>query len=443
MAVDQEEGARVKRIFSRAGDTLRPIGHVDGLTDGRVVGWALGRGDLTVEAWVNHECVARSATGRQREDVAAAYPGRAGAVSSGFSLDLPPGSVESDSISTLRIVARPSFPFMPAATLARFQIAGAGFQDALVGAPASHMLSPFPREITDMVAGRWPDDCSDLVSPQGQQRFAWRLKQLFETPGVNSTPALAAYVRYLNVTLAHCRFVEKHFPATNKNAAQGAADFHCKPNSVRELFPIIHQLYVLRSYGVTGDFAEFGCFKGYSSAMLSFACQQIGVTMHIFDSFAGLPPAEGSGYKAGQYAGGVEEVRDNVTCFGSIGAVEFHKGFFADTFREWRPPELMCIWMDVDLEVSARDLMVVADRLDPRGTVFSHECSAGIFRGGEIVSPASPDNPVAPMLARFQELGRPLTGRYVSGYTGAFWAHQEGVPVLNTEVLFSLNSPGN
>ena len=98
------------------------------------------------------------------------------------------------------------------------------------------------------------------------------------------------------------------------------------------------------------------------------------------------------------------------------------------------------MWMDVDLEVSARDLMVVADRLDPRGTIFSHECSAGIFRDGEIVSPPAPDNPIAPMLRRLDELGRPLTGQYVSGYTGAFWSREHGTPAVDTDVLFGLAS---
>ena len=270
--------------------------------------------------------------------------------------------------------------------------------------------------------------------------FVKRLKQLLAIPGLNSLPALTEYARYLTVTLAHCRFVEKHFPTANSRAAADGADFHCKPNSVRELYPIIHQLQVLRSFGLNGDFAEFGCFKGYSSAMLSFACQQLGITMHIFDSFEGLPPSEGSGYEAGQYAGSLDEVRENVTRFGSVNSVQFHEGFFCDTFRDWRPPELLCLWMDVDLEVSARDLMVVADRLDPRGTVFSHECPAAIFRNGEIVSPPSPDNPVAPIIDRFERLGRSLTGHYVAGFTGAFWPRHGGIPVLDTELLFDLVS---
>lgn len=150
--------------------------------------------------------------------------------------------------------------------------------------------------------------------------------------------------------------------------------------------------------------------------------------MHVFDSFEGLPPAPNSGYESGQYAGSLDEVRDHVGRFGALDAVIFHKGFFADSLRDFTPPPLMCLWMDVDLESSARDLVPAIDRLDLRGTLFSHECAATMFQNGEIITNPSLDNPVSPVLARSEDLGRPLTGRYVAGYTGAFWRVQAGRP---------------
>ena len=71
--------------------------------------------------------------------------------------------------------------------------------------------------------------------------------------------------------------------------------------------------------------------------------------------------------------------------------------------------------MDVDLDVSARDLMVVADELNPKATLFSHECNADRFQDGAISTSAHPDNPIPPVLARLEELSRPLTGRYIGG----------------------------
>lgn len=415
-----------------------PVGSVDALAGSRIAGWALGRGPLTVEAWLGDRCVAQASPDVRRSDVAQAYPGVRGAESSGFAFTLPAGVLATHELAELRIVAQPRNRWLPAKVIGSFALAGDGLAQHLADAPDSGIIGPFPKQIIDAVAAVWPEACTDLGTTAGQARFVARLKHIMRTPALNGLPVFANYARYLATTLAHCRFVERHFPATNKTSATGASDFHCKPNSVSELFAIIHQLYVLKSWGIEGDFAEFGCFKGYSSSMLSYACEQLGIRMHIFDSFEGLPPAPGSGYEAGQYAGSLDEVRDHVVRFGAPACVTFHKGFFADTFKDWSPPALMCLWMDVDLEVSAKDLMVVADKLDPRASLFSHECTAGIFRGTKIETTASPDNPIPPMLARHEELGRPLTGRYIAGYTGAFWSIDGGIPVADTQVLSDL-----
>jgi hypothetical protein len=429
---------RLRKMLTQAAKAWAPRGQIDAFTLKRAVGWALGGTQVEIQAWLDDRLLARSLPDQARPDVAAAYPQMPLASQSGFSIDFPENAVANNDIAEFRIVARPLQAWWPSSTIARFVVAGSGVEGAVKNAPESAILGPFPRQIINAIASLWPEDCSDLSSSEGQRRFVKRLRQLLAAPNLGSLPVLADYARYLSATLAHCRFVERHFPSTNAQAANGAADFHCKPNSVRELFAIIHQLYVLKSWGVTGDFAEFGCFKGYSSAMLSFACQQLGVRMHIFDSFEGLPTAEGSGYQSGQYAGALDEVRDHVTRFGAIEAVEFHKGFFADTFRDWRPPNLMCLWMDVDLEASSQDLMVAADMMDPRASLFSHECPPDIFEDGEIITTAHPGNPIPPMLAHHVEVGRPLTGRFIAGYTGSFWPRDGGIPVADNEILWEL-----
>lgn len=431
-------GKSGQNLLGKVGRAFAPRGSIDAVAGGRIAGWALGRGPLRVEAWLGDTCIVRCDPSIARADVAAKYPGQTGSETCGFSFDLPYDTLGAGFLGELRIVARPSQPWLPSATLATLHIAGPDAAHVLAQAADSGIRGPFPRDVIDAVAVHWPQDCTALETPAGQQRFADRLLSIMATPDLNALPVFADYARYLTGTFAHCRFVERHFPQTNPGAAPGANDFHCKPNSIQELFPIIHQLYVLKSWGVEGDFAEFGCFKGYSSAMLSHACARLGLKMHIFDSFEGLPPSDDAGYEAGQYAGSLDEVRDHVTRFGAVEAVEFHKGFFADTFRDWRPPSLMCLWMDVDLEVSSRDLMVVADQVSPQGALFSHECTAGIFQHGAIVTHAAPDNPVPPMLARHEELGRPLTGHYVAGYTGAFWPRETGIPVVDTNVLMTL-----
>jgi len=425
-------------MLKRLWKDLRPIGSVDGTTRSRVTGWATGPGRIKVEALVNGVAVANCSPSMERLDVAATYPNRRKALRSGFSLDLPAGAITDDGLAEVEVVARTTMPPFRRKTIGSFRAVGPELLRKLETVSPIAIRSPFPRDVTDLVLALDPELGTDLPSEDGQRSFVERLRQLLATPGVNALPPFAAYARYLTHTYAHCQFVGRHFPAFNGLATEGAADFNAKPNSIRELFPIIHHLYVLRSHGVEGDFAEFGCFKGYSSAMLSFACKQLGMPMHIFDSFAGLPPSEGSGYQSGQYTGPIEEVRSNLRNFGAADIVTLHQGFFADSLQRWRPDRLACLWMDVDLESSARDLMVVAPAVDDRGAVFSHECTASIFAGSRPESAPRLDNPIAPLLKAFEDMQRPLSGHYVAGYTGAFWSHDAGVPVLRSEPLFDL-----
>jgi hypothetical protein len=72
-------------------------------------------------------------------------------------------------------------------------------------------------------------------------------------------------------------------------------------------------------------------FQGVSTALLSQACHQLGITLHCLDSFAGLPPSDSVYYQAGDFAGSLEEVSGNIKRFGRRECVEFHPGFFSDT----------------------------------------------------------------------------------------------------------------
>src|SRR5258708_2453695 len=66
-----------------------------------------------------------------------------------------------------------------------------------------------------------------------------------------------------------------------------------------------------------GDIAEFGCFKGASTAKLSLAAAAVGKRLLVFDSFEGLPEPEPwdaehhierpRTFRAGEYAGTLDE----------------------------------------------------------------------------------------------------------------------------------------
>ncbi|MDE2596929.1 MAG: hypothetical protein KGL44_08635, partial [Sphingomonadales bacterium] len=340
--------SRSRQWRRRAKGFFKAKGHVDAIAGNRIVGWAFADGaSVHVEAVIGKKVIASVEPTIYRPEIASAFPGWGRAGMSGFVLDLPETGLPFGQVADVAIVVRPHSPIHRSRKLTDVSMVGPS-TIAHVASPAdSGIVGPFPKPVIDLVAALWPEVCRDLDSAAGQAVFVAKLRTIVRTPALRSNPAICDYVRYLQAIRTHFRFVETFFPAVNFTAKENSTDFHCKPNSVSEILPIAHQLYVLKSYGIVGDFAEFGCFKGFSSAMLSFACSQLGVHMHIFDSFEGLPPAEGSGYQPGEYAGSLEEVQANVTRFGSINAVEFHKGFFSDTFRTYRPPELMCLWMDV------------------------------------------------------------------------------------------------
>jgi hypothetical protein len=171
--------------------------------------------------------------------------------------------------------------------------------------------------------------------------------------------------------------------------------------------------------------------------MLSEACFQLGIPMHVFDSFAGLPPSESAYYQAGEFMGSLPEVQRNVSAFGKREAVTFHPGFFADTLpRSDLHP--ICIWMDVDLESSSRDVMTILGRLPVESCLFSHECCPEYFLPAGIAGARGPDSVMGPILDSFQENGREITGRFIFGNTGAFWDRNRGIPVMAVQELIRI-----
>ncbi len=245
---------------------------------------------------------------------------------------------------------------------------------------------------------------------------------------------MTAYARYLRETWAHFNFVRRYFPRVNQNRKPTDKDYACTLNSPEELMTIAHHLFVLKSRGMTGAFAEFGCYQGYSTAMLSYACRLLAIPMHVFDSFAGLPPSDSDLYRRGEFAGSLAAVTAHVGTYGAREMVTFHQGYFADTLSAFAMPDLITLWMDVDLESSARDVVTVIPRVDPSGAVFTHECAAPYFEGERIVAPRGPNMVVPVIVDAFARIGAPVRGCHLHGSTGAFW-RQGGVPVLGFPAL--------
>jgi hypothetical protein len=278
-------------------------------------------------------------------------------------------------------------------------------------------------------------DWSDALMRGAVEDIAYLVRS-----GSKRLKGLYPYLGYLAACLQHARIVERQFPRTNDARTPLDKDGSAVQSSGLEMGAIAHHLWVLKSHGVEGAVVEFGCFKGFSTAILSFACALLGQRLHVFDSFAGLPPSNDGYYRAGDFAGCYDEVVSNVTEFGRIDAVTFHRGFFAESVPVWKREPVACLWLDVDLASSARDALRLFPSLHVRGVVFSHECRARHFQGGAPVPVPGPVDLVQPIVDAFTASGRTPVGRFVVGDTGAFWDSIHGVPVSSREALDALEA---
>lgn len=130
---------------------------------------------------------------------------------------------------------------------------------------------------------------------------------------------------------------------------------------------------------VPGDIVECGAWKGGSSTNLSLVCRIVGRRLKIFDSFQGLPEPragdrEAVHYRAGEYAGTLDEVRRNISRYGALDVCEFVQGWFHETLPNLDRPVLLA-FLDVDLEDSLHTCVrYIWPRLVPNGHLFTDEC---------------------------------------------------------------------
>ena len=131
---------------------------------------------------------------------------------------------------------------------------------------------------------------------------------------------------------------------------------------------------------VPGDVIECGTWKGGSATNLSLVCKIAGRKLRVYDSFEGLPAGEPTdreapGYEKGDYMGTMDEVKSNISRYGSIESCEFIKGWFNETLPKMNGPILLA-FLDVDLEASL-DACVknIWPHLVDRGYIFTDECN--------------------------------------------------------------------
>jgi O-methyltransferase len=408
-----------------------PVWFVDVVNADIVSGWLVSdpASRIDVEVSVNGRVVGHALRGLPRPDVKQQFADRPGAADSGFAYVFAPGDLTPASENTVAVRLSgqdlaPHVTRVPVVTSATHQ------REQAIGPLPAPVLALLTELSPQYRTTNWSDDL--MASAVEDVIWLWNR-------GSKKLKGLYPYLRYLSAMHQHARLVERHYPRANRKRSLAEKDGATVQSSWLEMIAIAHHLCVLDSYDVGGVVLEFGCFKGFSTSVLSYACGLLNRPMHVFDSFAGLPPSPDGYYQAGDFAGDYEEVVGNVTEFGAARPVTFHRGFFSDTVPVWTREPVACVWMDVDLESSARDALVVIDSLDRRGALFSHECAPANFEHFAPRSAPGPSDVVQPIVDAFTGAGRSPRGRFISGNTGAFWDNADGIPVLSPDALWRLS----
>jgi len=361
--------------------------------------------------------------GVPREDVAAARPSVPGAATSGFFVTFSAGTFDTREPCEIEL----EFRAEDQTVLRVAKRVWAVQVPSRIEMPHDLPRAPFPADVVATLmelrpgsyptAGMWDREVRELAIADIATILQYR---------ASAKPVLR-YAHYLHTMFSCFRFIQTHYERFNRFVDLSAKDSAAVASSPEEMLCIANHLYVLKSHGLNTSLVECGCFKGFSTCCLSQACAWLGMRLHVFDSFAGLPPVDHYHYQEGDFRGSIDEVTDNLRTFGRIDVVELHEGFFSETIPGFREP-FTCLWMDVDLQASATDVMQLVPALPAEACIFSHECPEGAFVDGHPNLDASEVMP--PMVDALLARGWKPEGAHLAGFLSALWSGETGIPVL-------------
>jgi len=406
-----------------------------------ISGWAVHRSGIkAIRVLCDGTEVGRGETGFARPDVEAIFPDLKDSNRAGFRFGL--GKLPMGLTSTVSVVieAVDGTVTTTSRPITNVEFKETPSQNRFRRGVDHPILSGFPFEVT-RVLGEFRPGVYDRESPWDDALMVRAVDDLLLLwRGRARCASVNRYLLFLKSMYHRFRWINTLFPKYNESTDLAAKDWAAAATSAEEMIAIANHLYILKSHGLDGYFLEFGCFKGHSSCCLSHCCHELGISMEIFDSFAGLPPSDSTYYAAGEFAGTLAEVSHHLEEFGKPDVVGFNKGFFADTLRHFDKDPVLCIWMDVDLFSSARDVAQILDRLPSASALFTHEFPTDGEEGGLILPEKSEVLP--PIVERFQSLGRKPVGRHLCHYAGAIWDAERGIPVLPHDCLMKLVGEG-
>lgn len=130
---------------------------------------------------------------------------------------------------------------------------------------------------------------------------------------------------------------------------------------------------VKRTEKINGDIAEVGCYKGGSTKLI---CEAKGnKTLHVFDTFEGLPDLSSEDNKKrfymGQYSSSFERVKNYLKKYQNI---HFYKGLFPFTSEPVKDNKFSFVHLDVDLyEPTLESIKFFYPRMNKGGVIISHD----------------------------------------------------------------------
>ena len=302
-----------------------------------IVGWVVHRSGGWRSRFSSDRSIGEVRGGASRSDVAAALP-PSERDDSGFMAAFPEGTFAVGQLQELiieftapdRSSLRVAREVLPVRTLG--------------GDPVRRGLAPssLPVDVVATLAELRPSEYGGAApwSPELVELAVDDIVWILENRA-GAKPILR-YAHYL----LRCRifgFIGSHFDRINRLVDASAKDFEAVASSPYEMLCIANDLYVLRSRGARGGLVECGCFKGFSTCCLSQACAWLGMQLHVFDSFEGLPPSEGGYYEEHDFLGTMEEVTDNLRTFGQPSAVQFTEDSSRTLFLIHRT---LCLYLD-------------------------------------------------------------------------------------------------
>jgi O-methyltransferase len=125
---------------------------------------------------------------------------------------------------------------------------------------------------------------------------------------------------------------------------------------------------VRASEKIGGDMAEAGVYRGGTAALMLTASRK---RLHLFDTFEGLPHAEGK-FEKGEWHGSQADVLRNLKEWGD--RIVLHPGLFPGSALGMESQRFSFVHLDLDLFESTRAALDwFWPRLEPGGILLSHD----------------------------------------------------------------------